>query len=193
MVKVNSLFPLAYKHAPEGQKRKYYEVLRDLLHARAELGYKNDINVVFDNIHEIFFYMTSDLDKAESKFYERVLNDVAKWLNKNITIEYDEFTVEHDDSDEDSDDEMDEDSDSDDESDEDSDSDGETVSDSSDDDSDVKYTTGVTVCDLDAAVDDIKNYIKKERWATWCLASIGYVLGAASYSAYMYYAMHRVW
>jgi hypothetical protein len=178
-MKVNALFPLAFKNVPTGQKRKYYDVIRDLLEARAELGFKNDVNVVFNHIHEIFAYLASDLDISEIRTYEKVLNDVAKWIGKDIVLSYEEaaFFIDKEPSN----------------SDEDDNDKNECNNDDNYEDeegNDNEEEKPVTLTDLDLAVQDIKDYIKNENTVKLTWDILGCVVTSTISLAAVYYMIY---
>lgn len=187
-MKINELFKLAFKNAPKGERNIHYEFIKELLTARKELGYKNDVDEVIENIHEIFVYMVSDLDGDKTYDYEHCFNNIAKWLGKSVNIKYEEL-MEEEDSEEDFDIPEDESSEEDcDETEDESECDASTSEDEIEVvDPDDEW---VTVGDLKKAVHDVKRHITVRVWFAFAWAAMA--VGAAV-AVTVPKAVHRVW
>lgn len=69
----------------------HYEFLKDLIDASRELGFKNNVDQIFDNIGEIFLYIASNISRNKIASYEKCCNNIAQWIHKDISISYDEL------------------------------------------------------------------------------------------------------
>jgi hypothetical protein len=96
-MKLNSLFKLVQDKVDKNERGEYYNVICELDECRKDLGYKNDIDNIFDNIDDIFPYMISDESVEKTKHYEQLCNEICSWLNRQpIHYSFDEVSTETD-------------------------------------------------------------------------------------------------
>jgi hypothetical protein len=87
-MQIRDLLSVAKKHVKDDQLIMYRYIIQELNTCRKDLGFSDKVSTVFTprNIKELYAYMISSIDSSLIPIYKEVIENLARWLKKEVNL-----------------------------------------------------------------------------------------------------------